>query len=81
MKRSRDMILSQILDICGRGALKTHIAYRANLNSNTATRYIDLLIANGLINKKNGQNIVYETTPRGQGLLVSFKKIQNELSD
>jgi predicted transcriptional regulator len=80
MKRSRDMIISQILDICIDGASKTKIVYQANLNFRTINPYLDLLTKNGLINVKKEQTIVYKTTPRGLNLLDNFKQIQNELS-
>ena len=80
MKRSRDVIISQILDICTKGASKTRIVYQANLNFRTINPYLDLLTKNGLINVKKEQTIIYETTPRGLDLLDNFKQIQNELS-
>ena len=63
MKRSRDVIISQILDICIKGASKTRIVYQANLNFRTINPYLDLLTKNGLINVKKEQNLIYETTP------------------
>jgi predicted transcriptional regulator len=80
MKRSRDMIISQILDICIDGASKTKIVYQANLNFRTINPYLDLLTKNGLINAKKEQTIIYKTTPRGLNLLDNFRQIQNELS-
>lgn len=81
MKRSRDMIISQILDICINGASKTRIVYQANLNFRTINPYLDLLTKNGLIDVKKEQTVIYETTPRGLGLLDSFKQIQSELAN
>jgi predicted transcriptional regulator len=80
MKRSRDVIISQILDICSKGASKTRIVYQANLNFRTINPYLDLLTKNGLIDVKKEQTLIYETTPRGLDLLDNFKQIQNELS-
>jgi predicted transcriptional regulator len=80
MKRSRDVIISQILDICVKGASKTRIVYQANLNFRTINPYLDLLTKNGLINVKKEQTLIYETTPRGLDLLDNFKQIQSELS-
>ena len=79
MKRSRDVIISQILDICTKGASKTRIVYQANLNFRTINPYLDLLTKNGLINVKKEQNLIYETTPRGLDLLDNFKQIQSQL--
>ncbi len=81
MKRSRHMIISQILDICINGASKTRIVYQANLNFRTVNPYIDLLIKNDLIKMKQGQTILYETTDRGIDLLENFKQIHSELSE
>ena len=80
MKRSREMIITQILGICSRGATKTRIVYRANLNFKTVNPYIDLLTKNGMIGVKEGQNKVYETTNKGTEWLESFKVIQKEFS-
>jgi predicted transcriptional regulator len=80
MKRSRDVIISQILDICVKGASKTRIVYQVNLNFRTINPYLDLLIRNGLIGVKKEQTLMYETTPRGLALLDNFKQIHSELS-
>ncbi len=81
MKRSKHVILSQILDICKEGACKTKIVYQANLNFRTVNPYIDLLIKNSLIEVKPGKNIEYETTDRGIRLLDDFKQINSQLSE
>jgi predicted transcriptional regulator len=46
MKRSRDLIISQILYICTHGANKTRIVYQANLNFRTVDPYLKLLMLN-----------------------------------
>jgi predicted transcriptional regulator len=79
MKRSRHTIISQILNICMNGANKTRIVYQANLNFRTINPYIDLLIKNDLIDVKQGQTVLYETTERGKELLENFKQVQSEL--
>jgi predicted transcriptional regulator len=80
MKRSRDVIITQILGICSNGANKTRIVYQANLNFKTVNPYIELLTKNGMINIKAGQNKVYETTDKGTKLLESFEAIRKEFS-
>jgi predicted transcriptional regulator len=80
MKRSRDMIISQILDICINGASKTRIVYQANLNFRTISPYLELLTKNELINVKTEQTVIYKTTHKGLDLLDNFKQIQSELS-
>jgi predicted transcriptional regulator len=81
MKRSRDIIISKILDICTDGAHKTKIVYQANLNFRTVNPYLELLTKNGMINAQKERNlVVYETTTRGLALLDNYKQIQSELS-
>ena len=81
MKRSRDQIISKILDICITGAHKTKIVYQAYLNFRTVNPYLDLLTKNGMINAQKERNpVVYETTTKGLALLDNYKQIQGELS-
>ncbi len=81
MKRSRDLIISQILDICTNGASKTRIVYQANLNFRTVNPYIELLMKNDLIKIKQGRTALYETTERGLNMLDNFKQIYSELCE
>lgn len=81
MKRSKDMIISQILDICTSGASKTRIVYQANLNFRTVNPYIELLSKNGLIEASHGQIVVYKTTQKGLKMLKEFKSIHSELPE
>ena len=81
MKRSRDVIIAKILEICIDGASKTKIVYQANLNFRTVNPYLQLLILNGLIEVKNGATTIYETMPKGKDILESYKIIQRELDD
>ena len=81
MKRSRYIIISQILEICMSGASKTKIVYQANLNFKTVKPYIDLLINNGLLNVKQEPAIIYKTTEKGMDLIEKFDKLNNELSE
>jgi predicted transcriptional regulator len=80
MRRSRDIIISQILDICVNSSNKTRIVYQANLNFRTINPYLELLIRNGLINVENKQTLIYKTTPKGLALLDNLKNVHNELS-
>jgi len=80
-KRSKHVIISEILDICKDGACKTRIVYQANLNFRTVNPYIDLLIKNNLIMVTQEKNVLYETTDRGISLLDDFKHINSQLSE
>ncbi|MGD0954864.1 MAG: winged helix-turn-helix domain-containing protein [Methanotrichaceae archaeon] len=42
MKRTREEIVSRILDVCQNGANKTKIVYQTNLNFRTINPYLDL---------------------------------------
>lgn len=75
MKRNRQQIFSEILEICGDGANKTKIVYNANLNFKSATSYLQDLIKNNLIEVNQS---VYQTTLKGERLLEIINQV-NEL--
>jgi predicted transcriptional regulator len=77
MRRSKNRIISDILDVCRKGASKTKIVYQANLNFNTVNPYIDLLMKNNLLEVKPGKDVFYETTDRGIGFIDNFNQISS----
>ena len=79
MRRSREEIVSKILDICQNGASKTRIVYQANLNFYTVNPYLDLLIGKNLIKVGEGRILLYETTPQGKDMLEDIKGVHNGL--
>jgi predicted transcriptional regulator len=79
MKRSREEIVSKILDVCLNGANKIKIVYLANLNFRTVNPYLDLLIGKNLIKVSQGQILLYETTPLGIDMLEDIKGVHNGL--
>ena len=79
MRRSREEIVSQILDVCLNGANKTKIVYQANLNFKTINPYLDLLIGKNLIKVSQGQRLLYETTPQGIDMLGDIKGVHSDL--
>ncbi|MBN1234928.1 MAG: DNA-binding protein [Methanotrichaceae archaeon] len=81
MKRCKQAIISEILDICKAGASKTKIVYQANLNFRSVTPYINILVKNNLLEVRQGKNVLYETTDRGITLLDNFKHINSQLSE
>jgi len=81
IKRNKNMIISEILNICLDGASKTKIVYQANLNFRTVNPYLKLLIKNELILTKNGPRLLYETTNKGKVLLDNYNRIKDQLSD
>jgi predicted transcriptional regulator len=81
-RRSEDLIVSQILDICESGAGKTKIVYQANLNSLRVNHYLDTLVNNGLIDKvSQGSRTFYKTTPKGMVLREKFERLQSEMEE
>lgn len=70
----------RILSVCSGGANKTKIVYQANLNFKTVNPYIELLVKSGMIEIKEGQISMYETTNKGKELLKSFREIQRSLN-
>jgi predicted transcriptional regulator len=79
VKRNREEIISQILNVCKNGAIKTRVVYQANLNFKTVEPYLDLLIKNNLLEVQNGEKKMYETTQKGESLLEAINQV-NELS-
>jgi predicted transcriptional regulator len=77
IRRSKNRIISDILDVCRKGASKTKIVYQANLNFNTVNPYIDLLIKNNLLEIKPGKDVLYEATDRGISFIDNFNQISS----
>lgn len=81
MKRSRETIITEILDICSNGASKTRIVYQVNLNFHTVIPYLDLLTRKGMIMSSKNNPIIFNTTSKGIKLLNDLRSIQNELHE
>ena len=79
MKRNREEIISQILNVCRNGAIKTRVVYQANLNFKTVEPYLVLLVKNNLLEVQQGEKRKYETTEKGETLLEAINQV-NELS-
>ena len=81
MKRNRNEIVSEILNICSKGASKTRVVYQANLNFRTVDPYLQLLIKNDLIEVRPGRHVLYETTEKGLNLMKTINQVHNALSE
>ncbi|MFB3764165.1 MAG: winged helix-turn-helix domain-containing protein [Methanotrichaceae archaeon] len=79
-KRSSDMIIAQILEVCIDGATKTRIVYQSNLNFRTVNPYIDLLVRRRLIETAQDNRKLYKTTEEGIELMKCFKHHYEEIS-
>lgn len=76
MKRSREAIITEILEVCSEGATKTRIVYQVNLNFHTVIPYLNLLINRGMIERSENDPGIYKTTPVGIKLHKELKSIQ-----
>ena len=76
MRRSRQRIISEILQICRNGVNKTAIVYRANINFGSVNSYLQVLIENHLIDANQG---VYQTTLSGISLLETLNQVEEQL--
>jgi predicted transcriptional regulator len=81
MRRTRQEILSEILEICKKGASKTQIVYRVNLNFKMVNLYLDILIKKDLIRSCQDNGKLYKTTPEGANLLDTINQINDVLLD
>ncbi len=80
--RSRRGYLGVIADILRVGLgvpLKTDIVYKANLNFNVATKYIDELVEKGLLRIPHHSRRVYETTEKGREFLEKHRELSQLL--
>jgi predicted transcriptional regulator len=75
LKRNREEIISQILNVCRNGAIKTRVVYQANLNFKTVEPYLDLLVKNNLLEVQQGEKRMYETTEKGESLLEAINQV------
>ena len=80
MKRSKQEIIAQILEVCLESASKTRIVYQVNLNFRTVNPYLEILMKNNLIEIGKGEQTLYSTTQKGADLLETIKKVNESLS-
>ena len=79
MRRNRIDIIVDILSAASKGASRTRIMYRANLNFTTFERYFEELLGKGLIkhvgsSSDNGCPI-YKTTEEAEALLKELDRV------
>ena len=84
-RRSRAEVIIDILSEAMKGANKTRIIYRANLNFLRFERYFGELLSRGLIVVVDNPGVfsggvVYQTTEKGRELLVILRKAQDIVS-
>jgi predicted transcriptional regulator len=82
MLRSRIEILADILEAARRGATKTTITSKANLNQKLVDHSIRLLIELKLLKqltKENNSPVSYVTTNNGFQFLEKYRQLQKTL--
>jgi predicted transcriptional regulator len=77
LRRAREEIISEILSACISGVSKNRVVFKVNLNSKTATPYLEFLIKNNLLEIRQEKQTLYETTEKGISLLKSLKGIRS----
>ena len=77
-KRTREEIIYQILEACCGGIKKTAVANKVALNANVASSYLEILIGNGMIEKKDR---LYITTRKGAKILPIMKNVQDAFTN
>lgn len=70
-------IVEMILETCQKGALKTHIMYRSNLNSKQVSQYVAFLESKRLLDRHEagGARQVYKTTERGRQYMAAYGQL------
>lgn len=74
-KRSREKILAGVLESCLEDTSKSRIIHRVNLNNETATSYIEMLVKRDLLIVTTGDFAKYRTSEKGKHILESLKTI------
>ncbi len=72
-RRSKFDLVIAILEVVSGGATKTKIVYKANLNFNLATKYLDFLLKKGFVRTDGSR---YEITEEGKTFLKKAKELQ-----
>jgi predicted transcriptional regulator len=77
--RSRPEIVASILDIASKGALKTHIMYKANLSHRQLESYLRFLLETGLIREvgNGAEKTKFIITEKGLDFLKEFSHISD----
>jgi predicted transcriptional regulator len=80
-RRGEIEIMRDILEACLRGANKTKIVYRSNLNFSRLEKYLELLLNLGFISvvDKPERNVAYRTTDAGLNFINGCLKVQKSL--
>ena len=73
-RRGAVKIIVDILEIALKGAMKTEIVYKANLNFKIVQKYLDFLIKKGLMSVSSNKRKKYKTTEKGREFIKRYKE-------
>jgi len=80
LSRRRDKlhIVTEILEISKRGALKTEVMYRANLSFTQLNEYLGFMLRIGLLERveRTGDRTVYKITSKGRDFIERYNEIR-----
>ena len=83
LRRSKLEMYVDILKVLAhRGPLKlTHVMYKANVNCSVLKEYLDFLLKQGLVEKRNiaKSRVVFAVTQRGITVLKYFRELKQVL--
>lgn len=75
-RRTRNDIIVDILSTSVKGANKSKIVWKVNLNFKKAAEYINYLVElELLVEEHNGRKKIYRTTEKGMNLLEKFREL------
>ncbi|MEM2975546.1 MAG: winged helix-turn-helix domain-containing protein [Candidatus Bathyarchaeia archaeon] len=73
-RRSSVKVMVDILEIALKGAAKTEIVYRANLNFKHVQKYLDFLVKKGLLSVSSNKRRKYLTTEKGKEFVKRYRE-------
>jgi predicted transcriptional regulator len=76
-RRNNTDISVQILKIALKGARKSHIVYRANLNFEIVKKYLNKLNTSGLITHPSTTNHLFQTTLKGAEYIHQYDNLNS----
>ena len=76
-RRNSTDISVQILKIALKGARKSHIVYRANLNFEVVKKYLHKLNTSGLITHPSTTKHLFQTTPKGAEYIHQYDNLHS----
>jgi len=72
-------IVNLMLTVCERGALKTHVMYKCNLNSKQLQQYMNFMLSRKLVSTREDEGdikrTIYMTTDLGRKLMAAYHEL------